>query len=82
MRVFYTHVSLLLHVPMFPCAHIHNRQSITVTGNDTGYSPPSSVLHVGLMVSLTYTCSHRGIYVTGFWKTVPNRTTTEIHSIA
>ena len=22
------------------------------------------------------------IYVTGFWKTVPNRTTTEIHSIA
>ena len=22
------------------------------------------------------------VYVTGFWKTVPNRTTTEIHSIA
>ena len=41
-------VSLLLHMPMFACAHIHKRQSITVTGNDTGYSPPSSVLHVGL----------------------------------
>ena len=41
-------VSLLLHAQAFVCACIHARQSITVTGNDVGYSPPSSVLHTGL----------------------------------
>ena len=46
--VYYTRVSILLHVPPFACACIHVRQSITVTGNDAGYSPPSSVLHAGL----------------------------------
>ena len=30
------------------CARIHARQSITVTGNDAGYSPPSLVLDAGL----------------------------------
>ena len=42
-----THVFLLLHMPAFACASTHAHQSITVTGNDTGYSPPSSVLHAG-----------------------------------
>ena len=45
-------VSLLLHAPAFACEHIHTRQSINVTGNDAGYSPPSSVLHAGLYVWL------------------------------
>ena len=40
--------SLLLHAPAYACAHIHARQSIIVTGNDTAYSPPSSVLYAGL----------------------------------
>ena len=46
--VYYTCVSLLLHAPAFAYARTHTCQSITVTGNDAGYSPPSSVLHAGL----------------------------------
>ena len=62
MWVYYTCVFPLLHVPAFAGTRIHARQSITVTGNDEGYSPPSSDLHVSCMVSLIYTCSHGGIY--------------------
>ena len=46
--VYYTRVSLLLHASVYVCACIHAHQSITVTGNDIGYSPPSSVRHAGL----------------------------------
>ena len=48
MWIYYTRISLLLYAPMFACAGIHACQSITVIGNDMGYSPPSSVLHIGL----------------------------------
>ena len=54
----------IIRVFLYCCTHPHLRvhacQSITVTGNDTGYSPPSSVLHAGLY---GYTCSRRGTYI-------------------
>ena len=55
MRVHYTCFSLLLHAPT--CAGIPAFQSIPVTGNDAGYSPPSSVNHGGLYDS----CSRKYI---------------------